>query len=76
MSDMQPIVQPERACQTCWRVWLHSRPRSSFGYCWHGSVAWQARPGGEFLSANNIDREEYRVIARTLGRQETRSLDA
>ena len=70
------ITQPLPACETCWRVWLNSRPRESLGYCWHGRVAWRVRPNGEFITTAGVDRIKHRAIVRALQRREHQAFNA
>jgi hypothetical protein len=69
------LVQPTDACPTCWRVWL-AGPRNTVGYCWHGSVAWRIRPGGEFITKSGVDRVKHLAIVRALQKREPHSFTA
>ncbi len=69
------LIQPETACPNCWHVWL-ARPRNAVGYCWHGRVAWRVRPGGEFITADGVDRVKHMAFVRALQKREPQGFAA
>lgn len=63
-------IRPTGACDTCWRAWLHGRPRKALGYCWHGYIAWRVRPTGGLVTVSGVDRDEHLAMIQALRARE------
>jgi hypothetical protein len=64
------LIQPSKACETCWHAWLNARPRKALGYCWHGHIAWRIRSSGELITVAGIDPAEHLAMVRELQKRE------